>query len=333
MNQTFAIESFILFCDDMMIAEEKLFRIDRCQCCGKIRKPTESFEEIFDNGSVCVNCSRFLYFIKDKESTIRQKESASEEIQKCIDKGKASKEFIEWYSNWEFNQDKMQIVEEKLETNILDKTLAKSMYLYHASYLKLSTIKPTSLNMGTRLSRKRLSSFWTNSLEHSIMWALDWLGVRFDIDVIHDIERKKVYFPDVDGRKESDGKDAEFRHISKLITESLVHKPVYVYGAEIPMKHIGRGQVPIDEYTVDIPVTPDRVIEINGKNVFSFNVIEFIPIDEYNKMVDEKKGIYRKEKLSFTERLVFKNPVRTLKRRSKMYKKGKVPTEYYDKEI
>lgn len=229
--------------------------------------------------------------------------------------------------------DDMQIVEEKLETNILDKTLAKSMYLYHASYLKLNTIKPTSLNMGTRLSRKRLSSFWTNSLEHSIMWALDWLGVRFDIDVIHDIERKKVYFPDVDGRKESDGKDTEFRHISKLITESLVHKPVYVYGAEIPMKHIGRGQVPIDEYTVDVPVVPDRMIEINGENVFSFNVIEFVPIEKYEKMVANKKGIYRKEKLSFTERLVFKNPVRTLKRRSKMYKKGKVPTEYYDKEI
>ena len=226
--------------------------------------------------------------------------------------------------------DDMQIVEEKLETNILDRTLTKSMYLYHASYLKLNTIKPTSLNMGTRLSGKRLSSFWTSSLEHSIIWALDWLGVRFDMDVVHDIERKKAYFPDVDGRKNG---ETEFRHISELMIESLNKNPVYVYGAEIPMKLIGRGQVPIDEYTVDVPVVPDRVIEINGKNVFSFNVAEFIPIDEYNKLVDSKKGIYRKDKLNIAEKIIFKNPVKTLKKRTQLYKNGKVPTTYYDKEI
>ena len=229
--------------------------------------------------------------------------------------------------------DEMEIAEEKLETNILDGTLSRSMYLYHASYLKLNIIKPTSLNMGTRLSTRRMSSFWTSSLEYSLVWVLDWVCAAIGIDTIHDIERKKMYFPDIRGRLRTDNPSGEFKHISEIIKETLRKKPLYIHGAEIPMKYIGRGQVPIDEYSVDISVTPDKIIEINDKNVFSFNVIEFVSVDEYKKMVDSRKGIYQKDKLNLREKLIFRNPRRTLRKRSDLYRSGKVDTTYYPEEI
>ena len=69
---TYSLESFISFCDDMMIAEEGLFKKkfaeNKCSNCGRMRKPLESYENIIDGDTtyhICVDCSKLIYKIRD----------------------------------------------------------------------------------------------------------------------------------------------------------------------------------------------------------------------------------------------------------------------------
>lgn len=63
---------------------------------------------------------------------------------------------------------------EKLDTNILDRTLKKTMTLYHGTDKDLNVISPTSINVGNRLYPVyRKSSFWTKDFDYAVVWALD----------------------------------------------------------------------------------------------------------------------------------------------------------------
>ena len=229
----------------------------------------------------------------------------------------------------QFCEDMMIPANEKLETNILDKTLARTMTLYHGTKHKdLKTVNPTSLNMGTRLSNKpRKSSFWTKDLTYAIIWALDWVAIEAQIPYFHDIEGKAFVIPNaVITKKFPNGREEDF-DVWDLFFKTLKEHPVYVYKAEIPTKYIGRGQLPIDEYTVDKAITPDSVIEVTPEMVKN-KIVQWAELDTFNKYHDIQYGVHRKDKISLKEKLIFKDPYKTLSKRTELMQKETINIQF-----
>jgi hypothetical protein len=59
-------------------------------------------------------------------------------------------------------------IEESLETRLVHPTLSRYVDIYHGTYSKdFDVINPTSYNMGTKLSKPRVSSFWFIDIEYA----------------------------------------------------------------------------------------------------------------------------------------------------------------------
>lgn len=191
---------------------------------------------------------------------------------------------------------------EKLDTNILDKTLKKTMTLYHGTDKELNIISPTSINVGNRLSPiHRKSSFWTKDFDYAVVWALDFVAMRSGIEYFHDIEHRLFVVPPLQVQRKSDSK---IFWVDEWILESLKDHPVYVYEATVPTKYIGRGQYPIDEYTVDIDVTPKRRIIITPEIAEKY-VCYCEKWETFEREYSKKRGVLSKEKPSFLEKVIF----------------------------
>ena len=96
------------------------------------------------------------------------------------------------------------VYEERLETNIIDRVGNGTKYdLYHVSSGKFDVIKANSLNMGTLLSKMRLSSFWTRDIDLAYMWAayfytFDFLTRRYiGASPVLAIKERKIYLPEI----------------------------------------------------------------------------------------------------------------------------------------
>ena len=225
--------------------------------------------------------------------------------------------------------DNYQIANEKLETNLINHTLAKSMRLYHGSDKDLKFISANSLNMGTRISRRRYSSFWTDNFDYAMVWSLDLLAYRIGLYYMHDIENNKFIIEDVHYIVKKTG---ERKHAYDILMYVLKENPTYVYSAEIPMKYIGRGQVPIAEYTVDAQVTPDQKTKITPE--MAKKIVMVMDTDKFDVLYNRKFGNHKKEKTTFMEKLLFKNPKKTLQSRKttcKLYGKEMLDNKYFDK--
>ena len=218
--------------------------------------------------------------------------------------------------------DDMQITEEKMDLRILDGNFNNSITLFHGTSKKLSIIRPTSVNVGNRLSSVRTSSFWTNNFDHAVLWALDWIAMELNIDqYCHDINNvlgNRYYFvlPDlVRVKKWEDGREDE-EDILQVFKTELNKNPVYVYQATIPTKYVGRGQCAIDEYTVDIPVKPQKEYKIDFDTASQY--IKIIKDDNlFAKLLS--KDPFSKDKVSLKERLVFRNPLKVKTQRREIY--------------
>jgi hypothetical protein len=218
----------------------------------------------------------------------------------------------------ETRNDLISPANEKLETNILDKTLAKAMTLYHGTDKELDTIKPTSWNMGTRLSPKaRKSSFWTKNFDYAVVWALDWVAIRGGVPYFHDIERKKFVIPSWDVKD----KDGKVWWLYDWILESLRKQPVYVYEAVVPTKDIGRGQLAIDEYTVDTAVTPTKKTAITPEIAKKY--LMWAESKDFNAARDKNYGVYSKLKTGILEKVLFKDSQKVISQRKSMYENKK----------
>lgn len=211
--------------------------------------------------------------------------------------------------------DNMQIADEKLDFRILDMNFNKSITLFHGTSEKLSVIRPTSTNVGNRLTSIRTSSFWTNNFDYAVLWALDWVAIKLRLHeyYCHDINHvlgSSYYFvlPDLyQTTKLDDGTEKE-ENILDVIKHELTENPVYVYQASVPTKYIGRGQCAIDEYTVDIPIKPQK------EYIIDFDIAsKYIKIVKDDKLYDKllAKDSFSKDKLSIRERLIFRSPADT----------------------
>lgn len=221
----------------------------------------------------------------------------------------------------------LNIYTEKLETNILDKTLAKTMTLYHGSNKDLETIRPVSVNMGTRLSKTRLSSFWTRDKESCIIWAAMFIFHHIGFPYKVSIRNKTIYTPDVaymDKREYERLKQEIYRHASTWLKMYYKTEPLYVYTLEdAPVRKIGRGQINADEYTLDEEVVPTKKEKLSWDTLSKY--ITYIHRERFDTLPEELFGRSGKD-ASFIEKLIFRDGEKTMKNRVDIY--GKAYNQY-----
>lgn len=147
-------------------------------------------------------------------------------------------------------------VTEKMDTFLTTNPFEKQITLYHGSHYggKLDVIQPVSRNVGNRFNEPRCSSFWTTDKQLAINFAIFKLvGEVCDIDACCSM----------DGSIYTMTKISESEVINKLKNEK-----VYVYTKTIDKKWIGRGHAPhMDEYTIDVPVKPDKCEEFDSSYI------------------------------------------------------------------
>ena len=157
-------------------------------------------------------------------------------------------------------------IEEKgapLETILSTNPFEKEITLYHGSYKKIDKIDPIGYNAGTRLSRPRMSSFWAPEPSYCKLFALFRLINSFDKDLICAIHSNLEHLMVLK-------KDAD--KIKKLIR----NKECYVYEKTIDKKYVGVGHAVYGtEFTIDVPVVPDRVEVYNAIDLYKEYVLEY----------------------------------------------------------
>ena len=168
-----------------------------------------------------------------------------------------------------------EIINESLELTLTKGKIGGATVLYHASPLRLSQIIPRSLNAGTRLSKVRTSSFWTDDEDRALILGI-WKVLTQAVDP--DIREKMIFALDM-----RDNKVCIFPNDNGIKGYNyLKDKKIYLYAAKIPNKHIGRGQVlSTGEYSVDIPISPRLIKEYNFSAFSQF--IYFLGTDDFTK--------------------------------------------------
>lgn len=140
--------------------------------------------------------------------------------------------------------------------------------LYHGSDKKFDTIEPRGVNMGPRGAKPKVSSFFWATKEEALGW------------MVYQVLRRqggiKCYYHIPSGGFIVTPENA------KDVRKFLLKAKGYLYTANLRLDKVGVGSSPdIHEYTVDDPVTPDEVSEVN---------IDRELVDRY-MMVDEKENI------------------------------------------
>lgn len=173
----------------------------------------------------------------------------AESDRKCMELfGKTNKQYYDELIN---TYDESTIIEESLETFLRTNPFKQEITLFHGSSIqnKLNVIQPQSYNAGTRLSNPRMSSFWAPTFEYAELFGLFRLieDVGFKCHFAGDCYHLYV--------KPSD---------YKLIEEELKSKVIYVYEKTLNKEFITVGHsYTIDEFTIDVPITPDKTHKIN----------------------------------------------------------------------
>jgi hypothetical protein len=223
-----------------------------------------------------------------------------------------NKEFsMESFINW---CDEMKICNEKLDTRILDLNFGKTMTLYHGTKRRIDgPIKPTSYNAGNRLRGESTSSYWAKTYDYAAFWATSWACNVLGVSECLNISHKKIVLPGHYVNKEGVSLIDVFR-------EEYKKNPFFVYEANVDIKHIGRGQAAINEYTVDIAVKPEKVYvlswnEIQKYIIYTKNSAEY---EAYKQKFTVRKS-FTKNKLNLREKLIFKDHDTTVDMRNKYF--------------
>ena len=207
--------------------------------------------------------------------------------------------------------DKLLIATEKIDTRIIDLNFGKTMKLFHGSPNKFNVIRANSYNAGNRLTPQRTSSYWTNNFEYAAFWATSYLSFILKVDECIDINTMKVVLPGhyvVEKTGES---------LYDILHKTYKEHGLYVYEANVDIKHIGRGQCPINEYTVDIPIKPCKMYKLSWDYIQKFLIFtkDEAEYQHYLNTYTTRKS-FTKNKLSLREKIIFGNTDRIVEKRS-----------------
>lgn len=188
-----------------------------------------------------------------------------------------------------------QTVKESVETRLTHPFIGKNITLYTGSPKKLDIIDPVNsrinnpdkytkgINLGTRFSAPRYSSFWCDNDMHpkffafhrellekvGNMYNITWLDV-YNNHIKGDYNKEKFYM-----------KKSEKSNILPILKSIKI----YIHKVTVPTKIVGRGHHKIhDEYTLDIAVKPDDVYEVDWSDDYIQSCYEFIDDNKFEKM-------------------------------------------------
>ena len=153
----------------------------------------------------------------------------------------------------------------------------KYITLYHGTSIKdLPWISPLSGNIGLKNAKPKMSSFWFNNLDYAITFStMDYIARN-----LNDKDACKSMVLDNDMKVLIDNK-----YKSKVIA-SIKNGESYVYERTVESKYVGYGHNGVfPEYTLDIPVKPDRYYVIKFKDMI--NKIKFVS-ENYIKSIKQK---------------------------------------------
>ena len=184
------------------------------------------------------------------------------------------------------------VFEESLETFLTTNPFEKEITLYHGSSGKYDMIKPLRINVGTRLSNPRNSSFWGTDYEWCKIYALQKLLSENGCDSLLNTVMKSIC-PKDDVDDDLIAKESDKNKIDKILRS----EQIYLYTKKMPKKYLGIGHnASYPEFSIDFPVKPDNV-EVLGYKDFADVSIKYVTDDVYeNKYVAMIKEVVAKNK-------------------------------------
>ena len=178
---------------------------------------------------------------------------------------------------------------ENLETRITKpiSNFQKYVTLYHGTDHRISSkiIDPAygRINVGTRLSSPRYSTWWTkdpffpfyyccNIVNTNLLYKNGYIPKDTKINLLNMFELTKRYIC-------ADG-DNKIIYINKILEKDFIKdlnkNPGYIYKVTVPWKLVGRGHdITLDEYTLDIPVRAEEIV-VDYKTLIKYLDIKFV---------------------------------------------------------
>lgn len=232
--------------------------------------------------------------------------TAYKDIIKYLDKEKISIDKYTDIRNIRYS-DKYQIVtesveeneplDEAVETRLTKPFIGKEITLYTGSPKKLNIIDPVNsrinnpdkytkgINLGTRFSAPRYSSYWCDNDMHPKFFAfhrelLQKVGDAYNITwlEVYNEHIRGAYNKEKFYMKKSEKSD---------ILPILKSIKIYIHKVTVPTKIVGRGHHKIhDEYTLDIAVKPDDIYEVDWNDEYIQSCYEFIDDNKFEKLED-----------------------------------------------
>ena len=191
----------------------------------------------------------------------------------------------------EYSESTEDVFEESLETFLTTNPLEKTVTLYHGSTGKYDVIKPLRLNVGTKLSNPRNSSFWGTDPHWCKAYALQKLISENGCEALLNTVMKTIY-PKDKIKEDIICKESE----KSSVEQTLRTGKIYLYSKTMEKKYLGIGHnTYYPEYSVDFDVKPDNVEELKYRD-FKGISIKYISDEEYESFVEILEEIVKKNK-------------------------------------
>lgn len=180
--------------------------------------------------------------------------------------------------------------------------------LYHGSMVKTDVIKPMSLNVGTRLTGVRSSSFWTDQRMYSIIHVI---GRHLSLYQEEKHFRKRWFYL-YHGEKVSVNE-----RYKKEILKYLSDKKLYIYHIRTQYKNLSIGNSKDQpEFTIEYEVTPDDYEEFSFKDFSPYIIFE--PEDIFEVRKKEYMDAWHNRKYRLVENVLYYDWDEVLKKRKKI---------------
>lgn len=217
-----------------------------------------------------------------------------------------------------------QFINESLETRLTKPFLPKYITLYRGDKLKYSIVDPKQgmINIGTKLSSPRYSSWWCKDPSFPCMKVYS--------KVFRDYFYENLFYKDDEEYNENINKVFLMDYMNKKI---YIHKSFknkipknithgYLYEVTVPTNVVGRGHnIEIDEYTLDFPIKPDKILKIKYSMVEPY--IEWVDDEFLLKKYEKIKNYKMSHNPNFMEYLIYYDTDEMRKRRKQFKKLNK----------
>ena len=250
---------------------------------------------------MAINMDNIIYIIDAQQGIIENMDTSyavkdyfninyDESYMVRLDNKQFNKELLKYNNNKyikQLTEDDMKMLEENAINESLEdvsgiifgkrKLFQDEITLYHGTDLKdLSYILPKSYNMGLKNDKPKMSSFWFNNIDYAITFAtMTFIGTA-----LNDKELNRSMMLDDDMTVL-----IEDKYKSNVIS-AIKGSKSYVYEKTIESSYVGYGHDGIfPEYTLDIPVKPDRCYAINDRQMLGH--IKFVS-EDYIKSIKKK---------------------------------------------